>query len=138
MATPLALDVVKGLYDVGQTQTEIARQLGVSQKVIWAFMRRNGIKARVAAKRDQWGERNHKWKGANASYAAMHYRLKARFGKPQRCDQCGITDKRRVYDWANLTGKFDDIADYRRLCRSCHWKLDGKVQNLKGRKGVRS
>lgn len=133
--TPLPEKVVRELYSLGYTQGEIAKQLGVTQKVIWGFMRRHEIKARVAAKRDQWGEKNHQWKGEMASYKAMHQRLQARFGTPKRCEQCGTTDRRRSYDWANMTGHYGDISDYQRLCRSCHWKTDRKHLNFLSPKG---
>ena len=132
MRTKLPLKKVKQLYASGLTQEEVGEKLGVSQKVIWKFMGRNGLTARIAAKRDQWGEKNHKWKGPNASYKAMHLRMTKRFGQPKRCETCGTTDKRRSYDWANLTGRYDDTTDYRRLCRSCHCKLDNRIKNLRG------
>ena len=61
--TKLPLDVVKSMYESGGTQCEIAEALGVSQKVVWRFMKNHGIKARVAAKRDQEGEKNSYWRG---------------------------------------------------------------------------
>ena len=117
-------------YAEGMTQTEIADKWGTTQKVVWLAMKKFGIKARTAAKRDQWGEKNHAWKGDDATYAAFHIRLTKRFGQPKRCEQCGTTDKRKSYDWANLTGNYSDIKDYRRLCRSCHWKLDQRILNI--------
>jgi hypothetical protein len=62
-ATELPLDIVKKMYEDGHTQAEIAEALGVSQKVVWRFMKNHGIKARVACKRDQRGEKNASWKG---------------------------------------------------------------------------
>ena len=61
--TKLPLDVVTSMYEGGSTQAEIAEALGVSQKVVWRFMKNHGIKARVAAKRDQEGEKNSYWRG---------------------------------------------------------------------------
>lgn len=61
--TKLPLDIVKTMYENGHTQTEIAEALGVSQKVVWRFMKNNGIEARVACKRDQQGAKNDLWKG---------------------------------------------------------------------------
>lgn len=55
-------DVVK-MYESGCTQMEIAEALGVTQKVVWRFMKNHGIKARVACKRNQRGENNSSWKG---------------------------------------------------------------------------
>jgi len=129
-ATKLSLAKVKMLYESGLTQTEIGMQLGVSQKVVWAFMKRNGIKARVAAKRNQLGENNSSWKGTRAGYEACHIRVKMARGHPSMCEECGTTDPGKQYDWANQTGNYHDIDDYRRLCRSCHWKLDRIILNL--------
>lgn len=61
--TSLPLDIVKAMYEGGSTQKEIGEALGVSQKVVWRFMKNHGIKARVAAKRDQRGEKNSSWNG---------------------------------------------------------------------------
>jgi predicted transcriptional regulator len=62
-STKLDLEIVKSMYQNGMSQHEIANELGVSQKVIWRFMKNNDIKARVAAKRDQTGDKNHMWNG---------------------------------------------------------------------------
>ncbi len=121
---------VRALYDFGHTQEEIAASLLTTQKVIWRLMERHGIKARVAAKRDQRGPRNHSWKGDAAKYAAAHLRVKSIRGTPSRCEQCGTTDARKKYDWASLTHNYTDVNDYKRLCRSCHHVFDGKARNL--------
>ena len=71
------------------------------------------------------------WKGDEATYAAFHYRVQSARGSEKRCEACGTTDPNKSYDWANLTGNYADISDYRRLCRSCHWTLDAKVLNIK-------
>ena len=128
---PFNESVLRAEYDSGKTQKEIAKKYNTSQKVVWLAMKRYGIAARAAAKRDQRGSKNSSWKGAAASYQAMHVRMQSHFGRPQRCDECGTTDKRKSYDWANISGNYSDMSDYRRLCRSCHWKLDGKILNIK-------
>lgn len=55
------------LYDAyvnkGMSQYECAELFGTSQKVVWRAMKKMGIKARKAAKRDQFGEKNSSWKG---------------------------------------------------------------------------
>src|SRR3990167_1360502 len=119
------------LYQSGLTQKEVGRQFGVSQKVIFSWFRKLGLKSRVPKKLNQWGSNNHMWKADNASYDAFHIRLKKRFGTPKKCDVCGTTDPKKYYDWANLTGNYQDIKDYKRMCRSCHSKFDNKVANLK-------
>lgn len=123
-ATPLPLAQVAELYRSGKTQVEIAGVFGVTQKVIWGFMRRHGIPARVAIKRNQIASNNDSWKGDRAGYDAFHCRLNAVFGKPKRCSVCGTVDERKRYEWANLTGRYEDPTDYKRMCQSCHKKYD--------------
>lgn len=122
---------VAALYADGHTQDEVAKATGLSQKVVWNVMRRSGIAARVAAKRNQRGEANHSWKGGDAGKQAFHRRLYARFGKPHACQVCGTKDPAKSYDYANLTGRYEDLADYTPMCRSCHWRYDKKVLNIK-------
>lgn len=129
------LEKLAELYQSGLTQSEIAEIFGTTQKVIFNAMQRNGIKARVAAKRNQFGELNHQWKGDEATKSAMHIRLYKRFGQPKKCEICGTEDETKSYDWANLTGHYEDETDYKRMCRSCHWKFDEKHKNWKGAKG---
>ena len=61
--TNLDYKTVKSMYDSGYTQTEIGNALGVTQKVVFSYMKRHGIQARVAAKRNQSKENNDFWKG---------------------------------------------------------------------------
>lgn len=120
---------VRARYAAGATQSEIATALGTTQRVVFNVMRRNSIAARVAAKRDQFGDRNHLWKGDEASLYAFHRRLYSRFGKPSCCSVCGTSDSSH-YDYANLSGRYEDLSDYAAMCRSCHWKYDKKVLNI--------
>lgn len=126
------------LYQEGMTQKEVALEMGLSQKVVWRCLRDAEIQCRADAPRNQKAELNNNWKGKKVTYAAFHYRLNALKGKPQFCEECGTDDKQRTYDWANLTGKYDDPNDYKRMCRSCHWKYDKKHLNFKGAVGGRS
>ena len=125
--TKLPTEDIKRMYcDESMTQTEIAAIFGVTQKIIWRHMRNYGIKARVAAKRNQRGENNHCWKGDDASYKAFHQRLKLNRGEARTygCSVCGTHDTNEKYDWANLTGKYGDMNDYAPMCRKCHRRYD--------------
>lgn len=135
-AKPKAYDAalverVRSLYEQGQTQAEVAFTLGLTQKVVWNIMRRHSIAARAATPRDQWGKNNPAWKGDGAGKQALHRRLYARFGKPNRCSQCGTTEA-TYYDYANLTGRYEDLSDYAPMCRSCHATYDSKHLNFVG------
>lgn len=116
---------------LGMSQYEIARQFKTTQKVVWHAMQKWDIPRRIAAKRNQAGDRNHMWKGEKAGYKAFHQRLYQLKGRPKKCEICGTIDSNISYDWANLTGKYDDPSDYKRMCRSCHWKHDKKILNIK-------
>ena len=120
---------VSELYASGRTQVEIAAATGTTQKIIWRLMRRHGLTARVAAKRDQRGAKNVMWRGDAARYAALHLRVATVRGSPSECFHCGTTDAPK-FEWANLTGHYEDVSDYVRLCSSCHHKMDGHVNNL--------
>lgn len=124
------VEAVSLLYARGKTQHEIAAILCLTQKVVWNLMRRHGIQARVAAKRDQRGEKNHAWKGDGAKYAAAHLRVTSVRGKPSLCEECGTTTAKR-YEWASISGNYTDVNDYLRLCASCHKRRDGIVENLR-------
>ena len=123
--------LIKAYVTDGLSQCECAEKFGVSQKRIFTAMKHYAIPARGAAKRDQRGENNNNWRGADAGKSAFHRRLYAKFGKPKECLVCGTTDTSRSYDYANLTGNYHDPDDYKAMCRSCHWKYDKKIHNIK-------
>ncbi len=132
-ASPVPTNL-KELYDSGMSQCEIASHFGVTQKVVWGWMKKAMIKARIAAKRDQRGERNSYWggKSGEVGYQAYHCRVIAKRGQPMHCEDCGTTDPTKNYDWASLTKNYSDVNDYKRLCRSCHFKMDGHIRNITG------
>lgn len=122
---PELVDRVKDLYASNMTQAEVGAVLGLSQRVIWRIMHNHSIPARVAIKRNQTGPANSTWKGNRAGYAALHKRVEATRGKPSICERCGSNgDTDTIYEWANLTGIYEDVGDYERMCRSCHRRYD--------------
>lgn len=116
-----------------KTQLEIGEIFKVSQKVVFGWFKDYGIKSRIPYKRDQKGDKNNSWKGNDASYAAFHYRVYSQNGNADHCEVCGRNDYETVYDWANITGAYEDINDYKQMCRSCHFKMDGVRNNLPNR-----
>lgn len=62
--TKLDIDKLKSLYyEQNMSQTEVAEAMGVSQKVVFSFMKRNNLPSRKASKRYQQGDKNSYWKG---------------------------------------------------------------------------
>lgn len=60
----------------------------------------------------------------DAAYLRAHRAVDKARGKPKECSVCGATDPEKVYEWANLTGNYDDVSDYARMCRKCHRAYD--------------
>lgn len=123
-------DAIK-LYEKGHTQQEVAFLLGTTQKVVWRLFKNAGYQCRIAKKRNQSREMNTSWKGKNAGYAAFHYRVQKMRGTPMVCSMCETTTAKR-FEWANISGKYHDVYDYIRLCKSCHSKFDDVIKNITG------
>lgn len=123
----------KFLYEQGKTQEEIAKKFGTTQKVIYNLFKRNAYKCRKSIKRNQYGFNNANWVGNNAIYATLHKRVEVAKGKPKICEVCGESSESKRYEWANITGDYNDIENgYVRMCVSCHRKFD------KSEKGIRN
>jgi hypothetical protein len=120
------VDKVRELYESGRTMAEVAELTGTTVKILQRLMPRHGIRRRGFGKRDQQAENNDSWLGDQAGYSAMHARVIAARGRPQRCACCDTTDSSIRYEWANLSGHYEDIRDYARLCPGCHRKLDAR------------
>lgn len=125
------IEKVRKLYLNNMTQTEIAKKLDVTQKVIFNVMKRNNIKTRKAAPRNQKGDKNNNWKAGYATYSALHIRVEIERGKPNKCEDCG-TKKSKKFEWANINGNYNDVQDYKRLCICCHKAFDNRRRKQLG------
>lgn len=59
-------------------------------------------------------------------YHKAHYWIKKKLGQPSVCEDCGFTSKNsRQFHWANISHDYLlELHDWKRLCVSCHIKLD--------------
>lgn len=121
---PPKKEIVKLYHQKEMTFKELSDFYLVSIKVIQRWFKELKIKARKAKKRNQKEDKNDNWKGNNAGYAAFHKRVEAKYGKPKICVVCKTKSPDKRYEWANLTGKFNDLNDYQRMCCACHRKFD--------------
>jgi len=128
MVVPPKEDLENLYFGEFKSQKEIGDIYGTTQKVVFSWFRKHGIKSRIPYKRNQEGENNSSWKGNNATYSAFHYRVESQRGKPNFCEACG-TMEATVFEWCNLTGKYEDVMDYARFCRKCHRKYDKNRPN---------
>ena len=72
-----------------------------------------------------------KFNGTVSHYKHLHRKVAKVFGTPSECEDCGTTEAKR-YDWANLGNNYGypyvvKREDWKRLCRSCHQKLDAAL-----------
>jgi hypothetical protein len=72
------------------------------------------------------------YKGTASEYRMLHYWVERQLGKPSKCERCGTTRAKR-FDWANISHEYKkDIADWIRLCKSCHFTYDNDNKCRKG------
>lgn len=86
---------------------------------------KNPIRYWLGKKRtDMADEKHYFWKGDKAGKLAMHKWIERKFGKPNYCEHCKRTDRKK-YEWCSNDHKYSrNIEDYMRLCTSCHRKYD--------------
>jgi ribosomal protein L37AE/L43A len=74
-------------------------------------------------------ELNVNWKGDDVGRTQLHEWVRRRKEKPDFCEICGIN---KPHDLANISGEYKrDVDDFKWLCRLCHMKDDGRINNLK-------
>ena len=112
-------------------QKDIGKIYGVTQTTVSKWMMQLGIKTRDYHMENKKGVEAHRWRGDKASYASLHNRVERARGKPRYCEKCGNTKAKR-YEWANLTGNYNDINDYSRMCKSCHSLYDNERRRITG------
>ena len=67
------------------------------------------------------GKDNPRWKGDDATYISLHFRVYAARGK---AGKCVFGPGHGKAGWANLTGAYNDADDYAPMCRPCHARYD--------------
>lgn len=87
-----------------------------------------GYCSRQCAAKGRSGPASTLWRGDNANYFSLHTRVYRARGKASHCERCGATDQRLRYEWANLTGHYEDIWDYEQMCKNCHAAYDAPSQ----------
>lgn len=82
------------------------------------------------------GELHWNWSGDNVSYSAVHRWILKYYGKPNKCEKCGIENliakngQNKIH-WSNISGEYKrNRNDWEKLCISCHFKKDGLVKNF--------
>ena len=73
------------------------------------------------------GVNNSMW-NEDVGYYALHNWVNRNLKKPDKCQCCG---KKKPLDAANISNEYKrELTDWEFLCRSCHMKKDGRINNL--------
>lgn len=76
------------------------------------------------------GDLAYQWKGGRVGYGALHDWVRKELGSPKSCEHCKSPSAKK-YEWANISKKYKrDLADWIRLCSSCHRKFDGHDKKM--------
>lgn len=105
-------------------KTELAKKYHLPFDIFNYALKRWKLRSPHRGNAGKRGAESARWKGNNVCYYQFHLRVKRLYGTPKQCNVCFTTDLSKTYDWANLTGHYGDINDFKRMCRSCHTRYD--------------
>lgn len=93
-------------------------------------LRGGTVKSCGCGKREgKLAEKNPMWKGDKVGYIGLHEWVRRRKKKPSFCESC---KKKPALDLANVSQKYKrDLDDWKWLCRGCHVRGDGRINNLR-------
>lgn len=92
---------------------------------------RKRVEKLIGQKRTSEGKNHWNWKDGDIGKKAKHDRIEKLLGKPNYCEHCKKSDKKR-YHWSNKDHKYScKLQDWQRLCASCHKKYDLRYNNLR-------
>ena len=95
------------------------------------FTNEHKLKLSIARKKFLEVPSNHPgWKGKKASYRAVHAFIIRRYGKPNKCEDCGKENLSGHHvHWSNMDHKYNrDIKEWKKLCPKCHGKNDTQLR----------
>lgn len=77
------------------------------------------------------GEKHPNWKGNDVGYKGLHSWIGDNWGRSRLCEECGTTTAKK-FEWANLNNTYNrERKNWKRMCCSCHDKLDATINNIK-------
>jgi len=123
--------IIKLFIEENKSSKEIGKIFGVGSTFILKKLKENNINTRLKGRKNlkNRNEKNGMWKGNKVKITPLHKWIKRRKPKTEFCEKC---KKNKPKDLANISGKYlRDINDFEWLCRSCHMKKDGRINNLK-------
>lgn len=87
-------------------------------------LRSEEVKQKIREK--NFGSRHPGWKGDNVAMSTLHQWIAKIKPKPLLCEDCKEVPP---VDVANISEKYKrDINDFKWVCRRCHMKSDGRIE----------
>lgn len=91
------------------------------------------------------GNKSSSWKGEMVGYAALHNWMRKNKPKLNSCEHCGSMDKKLELAYEDHQAGKQTPRKYKRdinlfhwLCHSCHTILDGRMENMRKKKCIKS
>lgn len=80
------------------------------------------------------GKTNGMWK-EDVSYQGLHQWVRRSLRQPVHCQSCFLNKPLEV---ANISQEYKrDLTDWEWICRSCHMKKDGRINQIGMKKGFK-
>ena len=121
------------LYKAGRSTNKIAEDYKVSSGTVYNYLKKYiGVRSRVEASHK--GSDHHMWGGDSVDLASLHRWVTTRKPKPKDCSMCAT---KPALDLANVSNSYNkstytrDLKNWRWICRGCHMRSDGRLNNLK-------
>lgn len=118
-------------YSLGESGVVLGKEYGVSNVVIYRYLRSNGVPVRTRSE-TLIGNTNNKIR-ERVSNESLHRYVRSKKPCDGHCEDC---KQERKLDLANISNEFAaktytrDINNWVWLCRSCHMKRDGRLERL--------
>ena len=77
-----------------------------------------------------WGKDNPAWRGENVGRSGVHAWVKKYKPKPKLCERCGKVPPQELSSNSHVYKR--EFSTWEWLCKSCHSKKDGVINNIIG------
>lgn len=117
------------IEDIGHKHPYVRKECSTCGKRTMQKTKSKGFCSRSCAKVGElnptWNENSIYKHESQSRIVAWHKAVYDARGRPSLCEHCGLFEE-RMYHWANISGDYEDVLDYVRLCVPCHSRFDRK------------
>lgn len=122
------------LYQEGLSHKNIADRCNLPRSTIYNYLKHFDIIKKDNMSILKRGSNNPMWAGNKVTIVALHTWV--RRNKP-RVNVCEMCRHNPPFDLANISNSFNEktynrlFSNWQWLCRSCHMRKDGRINNLR-------